>query len=237
MKKIIAVLVSALLMLSCAITAFAETADTATPDEPVSMRYEVISVKNSPKVYTENDVTLVDYPIYDYDDDYLFEGNYELKVSLEGVEVTFKDNCTGKIYTKVFDGTEPCQIKQIYLINPAESNQVFLTYVSTNPEYWMDIEHFDNVNNGLFFSISVNYKTSDSSLDDNGTSGGNSSDKVSTNDVATKDTATKDTVTKSATGGNGAVQAGNPITAVSVALVMLVASGAMFVCYRRKIEK
>ena len=169
MKKIIAVLVSALLMLSCAITAFAETADTATPDEPVSMRYEVISVKNSPKVYTENDVTLVDYPIYDYDDDYLFEGNYKLKVNLEGVEVTFKDNCTGKIYTKVFDGTEPCQIKQIYLINPAESNQVFLTYVSTNPEYWMDIEHFDNVNNGLFFSISVNYKTSDSSLDDNGT--------------------------------------------------------------------
>ena len=179
MKKIIAVLVSALLMLSCTITAFAETADTATPDEPVSMRYEVISVKNSPKVYTENDVTLVDYPIYDYDDDYLFEGNYKLKVNLEGVEVTFKDNCTGKIYTKVFDGTEPCQIKQIYLINPAESNQVFLTYVSTNPEYWMDIEHFDNVNNGLFFSISVNYKTSDSSLDDNGTSGGNSSDKVS----------------------------------------------------------
>ena len=158
MKKIIAVLVSALLMLSCAITASAETADTATPDEPVSMRYEVISVKNSPKVYTENDVTLVDYPIYDYDDDYLFEGNYKLKVNLEGVEVTFKDNCTGKIYTKVFDGTEPCQIKQIYLINPAESNQVFLTYVSTNPEYWMDIEHFDNVNNGLFFSISVNYK-------------------------------------------------------------------------------
>ena len=55
--------------------------------------------------------------------------------------------------------------------------------------------------------------------------------------AATKDTATKDTVTKSATGGNGAVQTGNPMTAVSVALVMLVASGAMFVCYRRKIEK
>ncbi|RGY71576.1 hypothetical protein DXA25_06945 [Ruminococcus bromii] len=54
---------------------------------------------------------------------------------------------------------------------------------------------------------------------------------------STKDTATKDTVTKSATGGNGAVQTGNPMTAVSVALVMLVASGAMFVCYRRKIEK
>ena len=55
--------------------------------------------------------------------------------------------------------------------------------------------------------------------------------------TSTKDTATKDTVTKSATGGNGAVQTGNPMTAVSVALVMLVASGAMFVCYRRKIEK
>lgn len=235
MKKIIAVLVSALLMLSCMITAFAETADTATPDEPVSMRYEVISVKNSPKVYTENDVTLVDYPIYDYDDDYLFEGNYKLKVNLEGVEVTFKDNCTGKIYTKFFDGTEPCQIKQIYLINPAESNQVFLTYVSTNPEYWMDIEHFDNVNNGLFFSISVNYKTTDSSLDDNGTSGGNLSDKVSTNDVATKDIATKDTANK--TTDNGTVQTGNPITTMLFTLSAVIAGGALFLSYRKKFEK
>lgn len=235
MKKIIAVLVSALLMLSCAITAFAETADTATPDEPVSMRYEVISVKNSPKVYTENDVTLVDYPIYDYDDDYLFEGNYELKVNLEGVEVTFKDNCTGKIYTKVFDGTEPCQIKPIYIYDPDETNSSYSTDVSTNPELWMDIEHFDNVNNGLFFSISVNYKTSDSSLDDNGTSGGNSSDKVSTNDVATKDTATKDTANK--TTDNGTVPTGSPITTMLFALSAVIAGGALFLSYRKKFEK
>ena len=44
MKKILAVIVSALLMLSCMVTAFAETVDPATPDEPVSMRYEVISI-------------------------------------------------------------------------------------------------------------------------------------------------------------------------------------------------
>lgn len=233
MKKILAVLVSALLMLSCTVTAFAET-DPATPDEPdtgeLARRYEVISVKNSPKVYTEADVTLVDYPIYDYDDDYLFEGNYKLKVDLEGVEVTFKDTCTSKTYTKVFDGTEPCQIKQIYIIDPDEPNQVFTTYVSTRPEYWMDVEPFDNVNEALFFTISVNYKTSEI--------------VVSTNDTATKDTATKDTATMDVptipvTGkfSTDAVQTGNPMTAVAIAFVMAVASGAMFVCYRRKVEK
>lgn len=239
MKKIIAVLVSALLMLSCMVTAFAETVDPATPDEADSTvlprRFEVIAVESSSKVYTKSDATLLDYPVYDYDDDYLFEGNYELKVNLEGVEVTFKDNCTGKIYTKVFDGTEPCQIKPIYIYDPDETNSSYSTDVSTNPELWMDIEHFDNVNNGLFFSISVNYKTSDSSLDDNGTSGGSSSDKVSTNDVATKDTATKDTANK--TTDNGTVPTGSPITTMLFTLSAVIAGGALFLSYRKKFEK
>lgn len=99
----------------------------------------------------------------------------------------------------------------------------------------MDIEHFDNVNNGLFFSISVNYKTTDSSLDDNGTSGGNSSDKVSTNDVATKDIATKDTANK--TTDNGTVQTGNPITTMLFTLSAVIAGGALFLSYRKKFEK
>lgn len=239
MKKIIAVLVSALLMLSCMVTAFAETVDPATPDEADSTvlprRFEVIAVESSSKVYTKSDATLLDYPVYDYDDDYPFECNYKLNVNLEGVKVVFKDNCTGEYYTKVFDGTEPCQIKPIYIYDPDETNSSYSTDVSTNPELWMDIEHFDNVNNGLFFSISVNYKTSDSSLDDNGTSGGNSSDKVSTNDVATKDTATKDTANK--TTDNGTVQTGSPITTMLFTLSAVIAGGALFLSYRKKFEK
>ena len=232
MKKILAVIVSALLMLSCMVTAFAETVDPATPDEADSTalprRFEVIAVESSSKVYTKSDATLLDY---------LFESNYKLNVNLEGVKVVFKDNCTGEYYTKVFDGTEPCQIKPIYIYDPDETNSSYSTDVSTNPELWMDIEHFDNVNNGLFFSITVQYNTTDDDSDDNGTSGGNPSDEVSTNDTATSDTATKDVATKPAIGGNGTVQTGNPMTAVSVALVMLVASGAMLVCYRKKFEK
>ena len=237
MKKILAVMVSALLMLSCMVTAFAETVDPATPDEADSTvlprRFEVIAVESSSKVYTKSDATLLDYPIYNYDDDYLFEGNYKLNVNLEGVKVVFKDNCTGEYYTKVFDGTEPCQIKPIYIYDPDETNSSYSTDVSTNPELWMDIEHFDNVNNGLFFSITVQYNTTDDDSDDNGTSGGNPSDEVSTNDTATSDTATKGTVTND----NGTVQTGSPITTMLFAVAMIMAGGALFLSYRKKFEK
>lgn len=237
MKKILAVIVSALLMLSCMVTAFAETVDPATPDEADSTvlprRFEVIAVESSSKVYTKSDATLLDYPIYNYDDDYLFEGNYKLNVNLEGVKVVFKDNCTGEYYTKVFDGTEPCQIKPIYIYDPDETNSSYSTDVSTNPELWMDIEHFDNVNNGLFFSITVQYNTTDDDSDDNGTSGGNPSDEVSTNDTATSDTATKGTVTND----NGTVQTGSPITTMLFAVAMIMAGGALFLSYRKKFEK
>lgn len=237
MKKILAVMVSALLMLSCMVTAFAETVDPATPDEADSTvlprRFEVIAVESSSKVYTKSDATLLDYPIYNYDDDYLFEGNYKLNVNLEGVKVVFKDNCTGEYYTKVFDGTEPCQIKPIYIYDPDETNSSYSTDVSTNPELWMDIEHFDNVNNGLFFSITVQYSTTDDDSDDNGTSGCNPSDEVSTNDTATSDTATKGTVTND----NGTVQTGSPITTMLFAVAMIMAGGALFLSYRKKFEK
>ena len=92
------------------------TADTATPDEPVSMRYEVISVKNSPKVYTENDVTLVDYPIYDYDDDYLFEGNYELKVSLEALRLHSKTIVQEKFIQKFLTEQSLAKLSRFILL-------------------------------------------------------------------------------------------------------------------------
>ena len=50
----------------------------------------------------------------------------------------------------------------------------------------------------------------------------------STNDTATKGTVTND---------NGTVQTGSPITTMLFTLSAVIASGAMFVCYRRKIEK
>ena len=128
-----------------------------------------------------------------------------------------------KTYTKTFDGTEEdiVYISPVYA-RPDDTKTNLEVYVMGDVNEWLNLPEDEEYSTEVTGTFKVNYYA-------NG---------VPSKDISsTKDTATKDTVTKSATGGNGAVQTGNPITAVSVALVMLVASGAMFVCYRRKIEK
>lgn len=190
-------------------------------------RYEVVSVKAPEKVnYTKADTDFfygADMP-YDgspeskkyYDETYFYP-------EFKGLEVTVKDRITGKTYTKTFDGTEE---DMVYISSVDARPDVTMTNLEVDVmgdvNEWLNLPEDEEYSTEVTGTFKVNYYA-------NG---------VPSKDISsTKDTATKDTVTKSATGGNGAVQTGNPITAVSVALVMLVASGAMFVCYRRKIEK
>lgn len=190
-------------------------------------RYEVVSVKAPEKVnYTKADTDFF------YEADMPYDGSPESKKyydetyfypEFKGLEVTVKDKITGKTYTKTFDGTEE---DMVYISSVDARPDVTKTnlevYVMGDVNEWLNLPEDEEYSTEVTGTFKVNYYA-------NG---------VPSKDVSsTKDTATKDTVTKSATGGNGAVQTGNPITAVSVALVMLVASGAMFVCYRRKIEK
>lgn len=190
-------------------------------------RYEVISVKAPEKVnYTKADTDFF------YEADMPYDGSPESKKyydetyfypEFKGLEVTVKDKITGKTYTKTFDGTEE---DMVYISSVDARPDVTMTnlevYVMGDVNEWLNLPEDEEYSTEVTGTFKVNYYA-------NG---------VPSKDISsTKDTATKDTVTKSATGGNGAVQTGNPITAVSVALVMLVASGAMFVCYRRKIEK
>ena len=190
-------------------------------------RYEVVSVKAPEKVnYTKADTDFF------YEADMPYDGSPESKEyydetyfypEFKGLEVTVKDNITGKTYTKTFDGTEEdmVYISPVY-VRPDDTKTNLEVYVMGDVNEWLNLPEDEEYSTEVTGTFKVNYYA-------NG---------VPSKDVSsTKDTATKDTVTKSATGGNGAVQTGNPITAVSVALVMLVASGAMFVCYRRKIEK
>ena len=133
------------------------------------------------------------------------------------------ENRMSKTYTKTFDGTEE---DIVYIspvdVRPDDTKTNLEVYVMGDVNEWLNLPEDEEYSTEVTGTFKVNYYA-------NG---------VPSKDISsTKDTATKDTVTKSATGGNGAVQTGNPMTAVSVALVMLVASGAMFVCYRRKIEK
>lgn len=198
------------------------------PDVPqLDERYEVVSVKAPEKVnYTKADTDFF------YEADMPYDGSPESKEyydetyfypEFKGLEVTVKDKITGKTYTKTFDGTEEdmVYISHVY-VRPDDTKTNLEVYVMGDVNEWLNLPEDEEYSTEVTGTFKVNYYA-------NG---------VPSKDISsTKDTATKDTVTKSATGGNGAVQTGNPMTAVSVALVMLVASGAMFVCYRRKIEK
>lgn len=196
--------------------------DPFNPDLPDDNdRYEVVSVKAPEKVnYTKADI--VDLADYDYDD----EPIYGFTPDYKGMEVVVKDIVTGKTYTIKFDGTEDIYVDDVCVDFPDDKDQKFKVGCQIDVNELLGLEADEEYMTDVDFSFVVKYNVSKSAVTP-------SSNGVS----STKDTATKDTVTKSATGGNGAVQTGNPMTAVSVALVMLVASGAMFVCYRRKIEK
>lgn len=195
-------------------------------------RYEVVSVKAPEKVnYTKADTDFF------YEADMPYDGSPESKEyydetyfypDFKGLEVTVKDKITGKTYTKTFDGTEEdmVYISPVYA-RPDDTKTNLEVYVMGDVNEWLNLPEDEEYSTEVTGTFKVNYYAN----------GVPSKDISSTKDTSTKDTATNDTVTKSATGGNGAVQTGSPMTAVSVALVMLVASGAMFVCYRRKFEK
>lgn len=185
-------------------------------------RYEVVSVKAPEKVnYTKADTDFF------YEADMPYDGSPESKEyydetyfypEFKGLEVTVKDKITGKTYTKTFDGTEEdmVYISSVY-VRPDDTKTNLEVYVMGDVNEWLNLPEDEEYSTEVTGTFKVNYYA-------NGV-------------PSTSDTATKDTVTKSVTGGNGSVQTGNPMTAVSVALVMLVASGAMLVFYRRKIEK
>lgn len=201
--------------------------NTTWPDVPeLDERYEVVSVKAPEKVnYTKADTDFF------YEADMPYDGSPESKEyydetyfypDFKGLEVTVKDKITGKTYTKTFDGTEEdiVYISPVYA-RPDDTKTNLEVYVMGDVNEWLNLPEDEEYSTEVTGTFKVNYYA-------NGVpSKGNSS---------TNDTATKDTLNDSQN-NSGAVQTGNPMTAVSVALVMLVASGAMFLSYRKKFEK
>ncbi len=197
------------------------------PDVPeLDERYEVVSVKAPEKVnYTKADTDFF------YEADMPYDGSPESKEyydetyfypEFKGLEVTVKDKITGKIYTKTFDGTEEDMVYVSSVdVRPDDTKTDLEVVVMGDVNEWFNLPEDEEYSTEVRGTFKVNYYA-------NGVpSNGNSS---------TSDTAKKTNNTTTTT-NNGAVQTGNPMTAVSVALVMLVASGAMFVCYRKKVEK
>lgn len=179
-------------------------------------RYEVVSVKAPEKVnYTKDDTEFFMEADEPYDgkdpDDAYFYPEYK------GLEVTVKDSITGKTYTKTFDGTEEYLYVESVYVDPDESESNLEVYAVGDVNEWFDITEEDgDYSTYVDFSFNINYNA-------NG----------STSDTATKDMPEK-YMNKS---DNNAVQTGSPFTAVSLVVVMVIASGAMFLCYRKKFEK
>mgnify|MGYP001778684124 CR=1 FL=1 len=192
------------------------------PDGPdYDDRYEVVSVKAPEKVnYTKADIKY--YPDKEIADDENYTGSlfHGIMPDYKGMEIVVKDIVTGETHTLKFDGTEPVFINGVYVDEPDKNNQKFDVDGMVDVNEVLGLDEDDDYNTMVDFSFVIKYNATKKPVDS-----------------STSDTATKDVATKPITGGNGAVQTGNPMTAVSVALVMLVASGAMFICYRRKIEK
>lgn len=187
------------------------------PDYPdYNDRYEVVSVKAPEKVnYTKAD-------IQDLTEEYDEESYFGFEPEYKGLELVVKDTVTGETHTLKFDGTEDgVYVYTVFVDDLNKTNQKFEAEGTVDVNEILGLDEDEDYNTVVDFTYDVTYNA----------------DNSSTKDIATKDTATKDVPTIPVTGGNGAVQTGNPMTAVSIALVMLVASGAMFVCYRKKIEK
>lgn len=198
------------------------------PDVPeLDDRYEVVSVKAPEKVnYTKADTDFF------YEADMPYDGSPESKEyydetyfypEFKGLEVTVKDKITGKTYTKTFDGTEE---DMVYISSVDARPDVTMTnlevYVMGDVNEWLNLPEDEEYSTEVTGTFKVNYYA-------NG---------VPSKDISsTKDTATKDTVTKSATGGNGTVQTGSPITTMLFILSAVIAGGALFLSYRKKFEK
>lgn len=190
-------------------------------------RYEVVSVKAPEKVnYTKADTDFF------YEADMPYDGSPESKKyydetyfypEFKGLEVTVKDKITGKTYTKTFDGTEE---DMVYISSVDARPDVTMTnlevYVMGDVNEWLNLPEDEEYSTEVTGTFKVNYYA-------NG---------VPSKDISsTKDTATKDTVTKSATGGNGTVPTGSPITTMLFILSAVIAGGALFLSYRKKFEK
>ena len=191
------------------------------PDVPdYNDRYEVVSVKAPEKVnYSKSDLEDLADPDYDDEPIYGFTPDYK------GMEVVVKDTVTGKTYTIKFDGTEDIYVDDVYVDFPDDKDQKFKVGCQIDVNELLGLDEDEEYMTYVDFSFVVKYNVTKSAVipSSNGTS-------------STSDTAKNTNSTTTAT-NTGAVQTGAPMTAVTIALVMLVASGAMFVCYRRKIEK
>lgn len=169
--------------------------------------YEVVSITPAKLYYTKADIYTS--ALYDGKTYYFFEPE------MKGTKITIKNTRTGKLYTTVLDGTEAMDVYSAEVESLDEPNQVVRVDFVADVDDCFDITTPKGYNKNVEFEFDVYFN------------------HQSTNYTATKDNVTKNTVTNE----NGSVPTGSPITTMLFALAVVIASGALFLSYRKKFEK
>ena len=180
MKKVMAFAIVLMLAFSCVFTAFAQTDDTATPDEAKKVTELKITKLPDKLTYTAEDVIDPDIDLSKIADEdateeslikYFSQFNFELKLDLTGIEVeaVYSDGTTEKVDAK------DCKAELADPFNYGEAIKALLEYEKNMPDFTEDMteDEFEKIvtelNSKLYgmiyreYTVNVSYQDAQTS--------------------------------------------------------------------------
>lgn len=144
MKRVLSLAIVLMLAFSCVFTAFAQTDDTATPDEAKKVTELKITKLPDKLTYTAEDVIDPDIDLSKIADEnateeslikYFSQFNFELKLDLTGIEVeaVYSDGTTEKVDAK------DCKAELADPFNYGEAIKALLEYEKNMPDFTEDM--------------------------------------------------------------------------------------------------
>ena len=180
MKKVMSFAIVLMLAFSCVLTAFAQTDDTATPDEAKKVTELKITKLPDKLTYTAEDVIDPDIDLSKIADEnateeslikYFSQFNFELKLDLTGIEVeaVYSDGTTEKVDAKA------CNAELADPFNYGEAIKALLEYEKKMPDFTEDMteDEFEKIvtelNSKLYgmiyreYTVNVSYQDAQTS--------------------------------------------------------------------------
>lgn len=180
MKKVLSLAIVLMLAFSCVFTAFAQTDDTATPDEAKKVTELKITKLPDKLTYTSEDVIEPDIDLSKIADEnateeslikYFSQFNFELKLDLTGIEVeaVYSDGTTEKVDAK------DCKAELADPFNYGEAIKALLEYDKNMPDFTEDMteDEFEKIvtelNSKLYgmiyreYTVNVSYQDAQTS--------------------------------------------------------------------------
>ena len=180
MKKVMSFAIVLMLAFSCVFTAFAQTDDTATPDEAKKVTELKITKLPDKLTYTAEDVIDPDIDLSKIADEnateeslikYFSQFNFELKLDLTGIEVeaVYSDGTTEKVDAK------DCKAELADPFNYGEAIKALLEYDKNMPDFTEDMteDEFEKIvtelNSKLYgmiyreYTVNVSYQDAQTS--------------------------------------------------------------------------